>query len=62
MNRRTIERVRAEFVAEQMSPTRLEDYKECNECGHPEGNEFTLQNIHEILDRLEATIILDAKG
>lgn len=50
--RRVVERVRAEFVAKQMTASGYADYNSCDTCGGPDGHAFTLEDVHNILNGL----------
>lgn len=49
---RVIERVRAEFVAGEMSASGYADYHGCSTCGGVSGHAFTLDDVHRILNGL----------
>lgn len=49
---RVIERVRAEFVAQEIHASGYEDYSGCRTCGGAEGKAFTLDDVHRILNEL----------
>jgi hypothetical protein len=52
---RTVERVRAEFVAKEMEASGYTDYRHgCDTCGDSglEGHAFTLEDVNKILDGL----------
>lgn len=49
-NKELIERIRAEFVADELLASGYSDYSNDYTYGGPEGHAFTIEDIHLILD------------
>ena len=48
---RLVERIRAEFVAKEISASGYADVGGCDTCGYGMGHAFTLDDVHEILNK-----------